>query len=239
MYAIVKNKNGKYYTSMVFGYYCKITATDDYQQYLESIHNQYYLVLNKEKNRLVKKYVFPWESKYLDPQILIVDTEQAEWTLDEQSHGCVSFLCGTDIDADDFSLDPSLLGKCIAMDAMQEYLEYVEVKSEADIEKLRCVSGCFHDAHIEKCEHIGDTVHVLFDGVWGCKIELWFSGDASFCVDSRDPEYDDPTWYDSSILSEDGYFYLVDDCDMKVQDITDKYCWFKGRTLKYHIIPDV
>lgn len=239
MYAIVKNKNGTFYTSMVFGYFCKVTATDDYQQCLESIHNQFYIVLNEEKDRLVKKYVFPWENKYLDPQILIVDTEQTDWTLDEKSQGCVSFLYGTDFDADDISLDPSLLGKCIAMDAMQEYREFVEVNTEADIENLYCVSGYFHDAYIEKCEQSEDSVYVLFDGVWGCKIELWFEGDSDFHIEDYDPKYDNPAWYDSTILYAEGYFYLVNESEMKKEEITDDYCWFRGRKLKYHVIPKV
>lgn len=238
MYAIVRNKDGTYYTSMVFGYFCKMTETDDYKRYLESIHNQFYLVLNEAKDCLIKKYVFPKENKYLDPQVLIVDTEQKDWILNEEHHGCASFLCGVDFDADELEVDPSILGKCIAMDTMQSYQEIVEVKSEADTENLCCVSGCFHDAYIKKCERLGDTVYVLFHGVWGCKIEMWFEGDADFCIDSRNPEYDDPSWYDSTLLRDNGYFYLVDECDMKVDDITDEYCWFKGRRLKYHVIPN-
>lgn len=238
MYAIVKSKSGHFYTSMVFGYFCEITATDDYQQYLESIHNQYYLVLSEDKSRLVKKYVFPWKNKYLDPQILIVDASQPEWVLDEKSHGCVSFLCETDFDTDDIILDSAVLEKCISMDAAQAYREYVDINTDADIENLYCVSGYFHDAYIKKCEHTEDTIYVLLDGVWGCKIELWFSGDTAFCIDSRDPEYEDPYWFGSTIIHDDGYYYLVDEDDMKVQDITDKYCWFKGRHLKYHVIPN-
>lgn len=50
MHAIVRCGQGQHYISTVFGYYCKITATDDHERYLERIHNQYFLVLNKEKN---------------------------------------------------------------------------------------------------------------------------------------------------------------------------------------------
>lgn len=75
MYAIVRNGKGHFYTSAVFGYFCEFTATDDYERYLERIHNQFYLVLDEKKERLVKKYVFPKEIKCLDPQILILDTD--------------------------------------------------------------------------------------------------------------------------------------------------------------------
>lgn len=48
MYAIIKQENGQSYTSMVFGYYCPVQSQDDYDRYLESIHNQFYIMmLNK------------------------------------------------------------------------------------------------------------------------------------------------------------------------------------------------
>nr|DAV24372.1 MAG TPA: hypothetical protein [Caudoviricetes sp.] len=47
IYAIVKQENGQSYTSMVFGYYCPVQSRDGYDRYLESIHNQFYIVLDK------------------------------------------------------------------------------------------------------------------------------------------------------------------------------------------------
>lgn len=238
MYAIVRNADGTYYTSTVFGYFCKVTATDDYEQYLESIHKQFYLVLNEKKDCLVKKYVFPKGSKYLDPKILIVDADQRNWVLDEANHGCVDFLHEVDAYSAELKLDSSMLKKCIAIDAAQNYQEIVEVNDDSDIANLLWAAGGFHDAYIKKCERNGDVVHVLLDGIWGCQIELWFEGSPDFCIDSRDPEYDDPAWYGATVLRANGVFYLVDDEDMKVEDITDKYCWFRGNHLKYHVIPD-
>lgn len=238
MYAIVRNADGTYYTSTVFGYFCKVTATDDYEQYLESIHNQFYLVLNEKKDCLVKKYVFPKESKYLDPKILIVDADQRDWVLDEANHGCVDFLHEVDAYSAELKLDSSMLKRCIAIDAAQDYQEIVEVNDDSGIENLLWAAGGFHDAYIKKCERNRDVVRVLLDGIWGCQIELWFEGNPDFCIDSRDPEYDDPTWYGATVLRANGVFYLVDDEDMKVEDITDKYCWFRGNHLKYHVIPD-
>lgn len=238
MYAIVKLGNGKNYTSFVFGYYCKITATDDYKRYLESIHNQFYVVLNEEKTALVKKCVYPSSNKYLDPQVLIVDANQEDWVYEDTKHGCTNFLNHVDFYKDEIEVDDVALSKCIALDSAYIYHEYVEIKTEADIENLLWVSGCFHDAYIEKYERTEDTVYVLFDGVWGCKIEVWFEGDVSFNVKDYDLKIDDPTWYDSSLLREDGYFYLVNDCEMKKEDITDEYCWFRGRHLRYRVIPN-
>lgn len=238
MYAIVRNKDGSHYTSAVFGYFCRITAADDYQRYLEGIHNQFYVVLNEAKDSLIKKHIFPSDNKYLDPQVLIVEADQQDWTFEDDTHGCVDFLRCVDFYADELAIDPVLLGQCITMDAMHRYNECVEIKTEKDIENLMWVSGGFHDAYVEKHEQIDGTVYVLFAGVWGCKIEMWFEGEAAYSVASRDPEEDDPTWYCSSLLIHDGFFYLVDEENMKAEDIDNTYCWFRSRRVKYHVIPN-
>lgn len=43
-----KAENGQSYTSMVFGYYRPVQSQDNYERYLGSVHNQFYIVmLNK------------------------------------------------------------------------------------------------------------------------------------------------------------------------------------------------
>ena len=37
---------------------------------------------------------------------------------------------------------------------------------------------------------------------------------------------------------QDGYIYLVDEEELSVEQISEGYCWFKARHMKYHIIPD-
>ena len=234
----MRNKDGSHYTSVVFGYFCKITSTDDYKRYLEGIHNRFYVVLNEAKDALIKKYIFPSDNKYLDPQVLIVEADQDNWLFEDDTHGCVDFLHGVDFYAEEMAIDPVLLGQCITMDAMCRYNEYVEIKTEKDIENLMWVSGGFHDAYIETYEQVADSVHVLFDGVWGCKIEIWFEGEAEYSVESRDPEEDDPTWYGSSFLMHDGFFYFVDEEGVKTESIDNTYCWFKSRRVRYHVIPN-
>ena len=234
----MRNKDGSHYTSVVFGYFCKITSTDDYKRYLEGIHNRFYVVLNEAKDALIKKYIFPSDNKYLDPQVLIVEADQDNWLFEDDTHGCVDFLHGVDFYAEEMAIDPVLLGQCITMDAMCPYNEYVEIKTEKDIENLMWVSGGFHDAYIETYEQVADSVHVLFDGVWGCKIEIWFEGEAEYSVESRDPEEDDPTWYGSSFLMHDGFFYFVDEEGVKTESIDNTYCWFKSRRVRYHVIPN-
>lgn len=234
----MRNKDGSHYTSVVFGYCCKITATDDYKRYLEGVHNRFYVVLNEAKDALIKKHIFPSDNKYLDPQVLIVEANQDNWLFEDDIHGCVDFLKGVDFYAEEMAIDPVLLGQCITLDAMYRYNEYVEIKTEKDVENLMRVSGGFHDAYIETHEQVADSVHVLFDGVWGCKIEIWFEGEAEYSVESRDPEEDDPTWYGSSFLMHDGFFYFVDEEGVKTENIDNTYRWFKSRRVRYHVIPN-
>ena len=101
-----------------------------------------------------------------------------------------------------------------------------------------CITGAFHDARIAELEkRPNGSLYVLFDGVWGCSVELMFSGDVSYCVESRNPEKWDPYWLESSILLQNGYVYFAD----TVIDLTepnDDCCWFKAKTMEFNIIPD-
>lgn len=82
MHALVCQGNGKYYVSAVFGYYRDITATDDYQRYLQSIHKPYWIVWDEDKKRLIRWLAMVPNTKYLIPQILIVDSRQDNWNKD-------------------------------------------------------------------------------------------------------------------------------------------------------------
>lgn len=239
MHAIVRCGQGQHYISTVFGYYCKTTATDDYKRYLEGIHNRYYLVLNREKNRLIKQYIFDKNSKYLDPTVLIIESDSSDWTVDDKGQGCVSFLSEVPQEYIEDDLKADVLDRCIQMDAEYHYNEYPEISCQKDIDDLMDVSGWFHDACIEKLAQQNDgSLYVLFDGVWGCKIEMWFSDEVAYNVDSRNPDKYDPYWSCSTMLIEAGFIYFVDDDGMEISGITDDYCWFKAKKLKYHITPN-
>ena len=60
MHALVNQGNGKYYVSYVFGYYTDITATDEYERYVQSIHSP-------KTNKVVEngsKYKLPYSTNY-------------------------------------------------------------------------------------------------------------------------------------------------------------------------------
>ena len=241
MHAIIRQDDGKYYVSAVFGYYRDVTATADYKRYIESIHKPYWIVWDSEKKRLIRWLSMVPDTKYIIPQILIVDSERNNWNLDEEEVGCVDFLSRELLDSflDDEIQPEEILSKCRAMDAGYVYNEITEVKNQQDIEDLNWVSGGFHDARIakEKLQNDG-TLYLRFDGTWGCEIEVWFSGDLEYDTSSRAPEECDPYWYGSTVILHNGFVYFVDEEDMTVDKITSGYCYFKARHMKYKVIPD-
>lgn len=241
MHAIVCQGNGKYYISAVFGYDRDITATEEYKRYLEGIHKPYWIVWDAEKKRRIRWHAMVPNTKYIIPQLLVVDADQSNWSMDDEGVGSVDFLNRELLDSflDSEEQPEDILEKCRSMDAGYVYDEMQEIKTEEDIENLSWTSGGFHDARIAKEELQDDgTLYLRFDGTWGCEIEVWFWGDLDYDISSRDPETCDPYWFGSTVILQDGFVYFVDDDDMTVDKITSGYCYFKARHMKYRIIPN-
>lgn len=241
MHAIIRQGKGKYYVSAVFGYYRDITATDEYEKYLQDIHNPYWIVWDAEKKHLIKWLAYVPNTKYIIPQILIIDTEQSNWRKDKDGVGCVDFLNRDQLDSflgkDDQPQE--ILDRCRAMDEGYVYEEITEVRTEADIANLYWASGGFHDAFIKKEALMDDgTLYLRFGGTWGCEIEVWFSGDLEYDSSSRNSDEYDKYWFGATVFLQDGFVYLIDDEDMTVDEIGPGYCFFKARHMKYRIIPD-
>ena len=240
MHAIIRQGDGKYYISAVFGYYRDITATDNYERYLEEIYKPYWIVWNPEKTRLIRWQTMVQNTKHIIPQILIVDSDQNDWKKDENG-GCVDFLSRDLLDSFlDLEEQPAeVIKKCLEMDSGYVYDETPEIRTEADIENLEWASGGFHDARIveEKLQEDG-TLYLRFDGTWGCKVEVWLWGELEYDTSSRDPEMYDPYWFGSTVILHNGYVYFVDEDDMTVERINKDYCYFRARHMKYKIIPD-
>lgn len=233
--------NGKYYISAVFGYFRDITATDEYEKYIQSIYNPYWIVWDEEKKRLIKWLNMVPNDKYINPQILIIDSEQKNWNMDDDGVGCVDFLSRDLLDSflDKEQQPEDILEKCRLMDAGYIYEEIQEIKGQNDIENLYCASGYFHDAYIAKEELQQDgTLYLKFEGSWGCEIEIWLWGELEYDTSSKNSDCYDHYWYSSTILQEDGFIYFVDDNNMTVDKIGKGYCYFKARHMKYRIIPD-
>ena len=239
MYAIVRKSDGSSYPSMVFGYYRFITAKEDYQRYLESVHNQFYIVLNEEKTKLIAQIIFDWNAKYLDPLILITDETADNWNIDENGCGCVSYLDSEHLweAVKHNQVSPKLLQQCIDADKAYSYSEWVTVTTQQDIENLLRVSGDFHDGYIEKIEQLEDKLYVCFQGLWGCSIELWFYGNVAYQLGVKANEEFSPYWSTAALFQENDAFYLIDD-GKSIAELTDDDCYLKGTSLKYHVIPN-
>lgn len=241
MYALVCQGNGKYYTSAVFGYFEDITATNDYDRYIESIHKPYWIVFDENKKRLIRWLNMVPNTKYIIPQILIVDADRQNWNVDNEGVGCVDFLTREMLDSFlDMEEQPeAILEKCRSIDSEYVYEEIQEIKEQKDIENLYWASGGFHDARIAKEELMQDgTLYLKFDGIWGCEIDVWLSGDLEYDTSSRNSNEYEPYWIGATILLENGFIYLGDEVDMTVEDIVEGYYYFKARRMKYRIRPN-
>lgn len=240
MHAIVRQGNGRYYVSAVFGYYEDITAEDEHQRYLEIIHKSYCIVWNPEKSRLISCPAMAKNTDCLIPQIIVVDSDLRGWNINEDGEGCVDFLSRELLDSFlDSDIQPDdILAKCRKMDEGYEYNEIREIRTLKDAEDLEWASGYFHDGYIteEKLQRDG-TLYLRFDGTWGCEIEVWLWGNLEYDTSYRNPEYYDPYWSGCTVLLHDGFVYFVDDLDMTVDKIGPGYCWFKARHMEYRIIP--
>ena len=151
MHAIVRQGDGKYYVSPVFGYYKDVKSKDDYQRYLESIHTPYYVVWDEAGEHLIKWFAMQPNTKYLIPQILIIESGQEGWIEDEDGVGGVDFLPREVADQiiDSGLFPDGVFEKCKAVGAGYEYKPEQEILTQKDIENLEWASGGFHDACIQ------------------------------------------------------------------------------------------
>lgn len=237
MYAIIRQGSGKYYTSSVFAHYNNISAADEYGKYLDGIYSRFYIVLNPEKTALVKQYVYNRENEFLEPLVLITDFSHEDWNMDEATgFGEINIINKEEI----LSMveHEKVPKEFLELDAAYHFQEYNNISTEKDIENLMWVSGGFHDAYIKEVAEENGVLRVLFDGVWGCKIELWFSGDAAYDTRSRSQEGGNIYWFGADMLIDGDFIYLVDEENMCVEAINESYCWFKARHVKYRVIPD-
>ncbi len=240
MYGIIRNDDGTYYTSYIYGFYCRVNAESDrHEQYIiQKIYNRYYIVLNEQKNELVKKYVFDREHKYLDPLVVLTDSHDEDWAYEDEKkyNGCLAILSAVDLEAENIVLPPALLDECIALDSAYKFEEYKEINGEADIQNLNYCTGNFHDLRFEAVEQDEQGFHVILTEAWGMKLEMWFSGDAEYRPASEDA-YKHVYPLGCTLLRENGYLYLIED-EFATLDGVDEYIgYIKGKSVRYHIIP--
>lgn len=133
--------------SPVFGYYRDVKSEDDYQRYLERIHTPYYIVWDEAGEHLVKWFEMQPNTKYLIPQILITESNQDDWNVDENGVGGVLFLPREMADQiiESGIFQDGIYEKCKAVGMNYKYNPEPEILTKEDIENLEYDSGGFHD----------------------------------------------------------------------------------------------
>ena len=200
-----------------------------------------HFIKTAKKTKLIKWFNMQPDTKYLIKQVLIIDTDESGWIIDEQDGtGGVEFIPRELADKIilEGTVPNDIMLQCKKIEESYTYKEYCEIKTQKDIEDFDCATGNFHDARIEEQKILdGGELYLRFTGIWGCQVEIWFWDDLEYCTESRNQKDRDPFWSCSSLILKDGYVYFVDE-ELEVEEITDEYCWFKARHMKYHIIPD-
>ena len=234
MHVIVRLGNGEFYTTPAFAVYQDTTTRDKHGRPLDEWHNVFYVVLNQEKNALVKQYEYK-KGRHLDRLVLVIDSDRSDWNVNEDGSGEMKGYTQEGLLS---MIESGIVPKeFIEADASYRFEKYKEIRTEKDIEDIMWLSMGFHDAFIAEYHEEDGGLRVLFDSEWVGKIEMWFSGDVSYNIGCRAPDSDDRWWFDSTMLIEDGFIYFVDEEDMSVKDIDDGYCHFKARQVKYRVIP--
>lgn len=232
MVAIIREGDGRYYTSMVFRYYRP--------EGWDGAYRAERIVLNREKTALVRQSVFRQGVEHLDLLTLVVDADQSGWRELSECCASVDFLPTEQLPAwvSDGVAPQELLARCIAMDAAYAYQPVRRICTAEDVRDFEWATGGLHDAYIDEVRREGDEIRVRFSGCWGCRVEVIFTGEADCDTACRETEAMDPYWLGSSVVMADGFVWLIDDEDMRPELINEECCWFRGRQMSWEIIPD-
>ena len=229
MYAIIRLKNKQYYTSKVFGIYKETESKEGF--------DVFYIVLNKEKNKLTKVYKYEIEN-HIDTMVLELDQDMEDMILDEEGYGHVDFLKDQDIDKilNDEEIEKRKLNKCINSSKDIDLKEYIEVNDEDDINNLLYLTGGFHDACIENISGNDKKMTIKFDKIWGMELEIVFEDEVIY----KNTLVNDIYWFDCSLIkNESDYFVFVNQSGYDEKDDLDEYsCYFMAKKMKYKIIPN-
>ncbi len=233
MQAIIRCGKGKYYCSPIFGMY---------RESDEKPFKAYVVCFDANKERLIKQPIFnPKRKPFLNLMVIYTDENRSGWIDYGNGYEGVGFLSPEKASKfiNDGNLPADIRKACDSLDLHEDFSDFKEIKTSEDIEKLLLVTGYFHDGIIDKSEKCQDgSLYVKFDGIWGCKVELIFTGDVSYCLESEKLDEYDSYWYEASVIIKDGYIYLVDWITDNVPELSDDFRWFKAKSMKYRIIPE-
>lgn len=233
MKALIRLRNGKYYASKVFA-----ILNNKIEDKWEAGYSFQYVVFDEKNENLIVQNEYEQNTKHINTLLLIYDTDTSDMELDKNGLGKVSFISDEELNnIIDNNIRPNVINDCKKHIISYEG-EYLEIKTARDIENLMCAAGGFHDGYISKIEKkpSGELV-VLFDGLWGCSIEMNFASDVEY-QNERSIEEGNAWWFGSTMVIDKGIIYFVDEDSYEIGNLLDDYLtWFKSKTIKYRIIP--
>ena len=238
MKVIIRIGNGKSYVSKVFG-----ILNNKINDKKESTYNWKYIVFDEKHEKLIAKKVYELigEKKYINKQILIIDNDYSDLNLDENGVGKIEFLTNEDVDniINNKEIRKEIIEKCKQYLFEFDVNDFIDVNNQKDIDNLLVVSGYFHDAYIDKIEKNNDeSIRVLFDGIWGCKIEIIFEGNVAYNDTFKAPYEVSEVWESCNLSIIDNFYVLVSDYEYDTNKLDDSFPWFKSRKMKYRILPE-
>ncbi len=247
MHVIVRQGNGKYYVSAVFGIYRDTDEEKD--DFLLDDKSAYYIILNEEKTALVRQYYTDYSINYGIRTILEVESSAEGWTVDNNGLGGVDFLPkALALKLTDGKVIPqSLLQKCLEIDRSFCYDEYREVLGEKDAADFRAATNDLYEVKLKAFVELEPgEYYALFEDGWGFDLEMWFGGNVNYNLQS-DLYRCNSKWIGAQFGIYNGTIYLTDSFDgpeaiFDDEPALDEYrqsCfrWIKAERARYRIIP--
>ncbi len=238
MKVLVRREDGSYYASKVFAVFRNVFDKKEYLSYSEK-----HLIFDETGNNLIIKSMFcrdPLDRSHRIKKILLIyDTDQSDMIIKKNGAGTVNFLTEKDIkNICSGHIEDEVLKKCKQYHTSYTG-EYLEIKTDSDIQNLLTYAGGFHDARINKLTHISENeISVLFEDIfWGGEVELVFKGDVSYNYKETPDDYDG--WFNGEVLFDGDHIIFTDACSYnKLGQLIKEPTWFKAKEAKYRIIPD-
>ena len=233
MKAILRLGYCRHYSSPVFGVYRDpASPKDPFDAYVVCLDDRRE-TLTTHPLHDIAQYPFPY------PRLLFTDMSGDGWVEEEGVYAGVPFIplalarriaMGEEAPAD-------VVERCRALDDGEAVDALRPVTTDAELQNLLTVAGYLHDARADHVTVGDDTVTIEFWDVWGCTLELVFSGDTAYCLAGDPPETYWGRWMCGSLLLQDGYFYLADTLKFSAEELNDEYCWIRGKTLQFRLTP--
>ena len=213
MKVIIKNSDGTYYASKVFG------IIND--KNCSGWHYKYVVFDKKGENLVIRN-----EYKKTDHEILTFDADKSDMKLDDNFIGKVNFLSDEEYKKIlNNKTTPDIIEKC------KKYIthykdDFIDITSEKDINNVMEVFFGFHDSYVSEIKEKKEELTVYFHSPWGCDLEIVFIGNTKY--DMPWPNYE---FLNASLTLKDAYVALID-----YGETDEALCYFKGNKAKYRII---